>query len=149
MVVIPSRLPVKKVFVTTGRDTALKHHRDYNIIAQLFNTLVDLNYRDALCYCMVAYKCPPPPASHPSDNEIIWRQFKFLSRLIIILSWLPVKKVIATSSRDNALKRHRDNTIAQLLNQCCRTAPVCSDWSENSGLDELIFFFFFFFFIFI
>ena len=23
--------------------------------------------------------------------------------------------------------------------QCCRTAPVCSDWSENSGLDELKF----------
>ena len=23
--------------------------------------------------------------------------------------------------------------------QCYRTAPVCSDWSENSGLDELEF----------
>ena len=53
---------------------------------------------------MVAYKCP-------SDNEIITRQFKFLIRLIIILSRLPVKKVIVTTGRDNALKRHRGQHI--------------------------------------
>ena len=53
---------------------------------------------------MVAYKCHP-------DNEIISRQLKFLSRLIIILSRLPVKKVIATTGRDYALKCHRDVNI--------------------------------------
>ena len=39
MVVPLSRLPIKKVIVSTGCDTALKRHRDVNIILQLFNTL--------------------------------------------------------------------------------------------------------------
>ena len=38
-----------------------------------------------------------PPYPHPPDNEIITRQFKLLNRLIIILSQLPVKKVIVTT----------------------------------------------------
>ena len=67
----------------------------------------------------------PPPLPRPPhpipDNEIITRQFKLLSRLIIILSRLPVKKVIVTTGRDNALKRHRDvNIIIQLFNTLSR-----------------------------
>ena len=62
----------------------------------------------------------------PPDNEIISCQCKFLSRRIIILSRLPVKKVIATSGRDNVLKRHRDvNIITQPFNTFRRL--ICLD----------------------
>ena len=57
----------------------------------------------------------------PPDNEIITRQFKLLSRLIIILCRLPENKVIVPTGRDNALKCHRDgNIITQLFNTLCR-----------------------------
>ena len=60
------------------------------------------------------YKCLP-------DNEIIACQFKFLSRLIVILCRLLEKKVIVPTGSDNALKCQRDvNIITQLFNTLCR-----------------------------
>ena len=53
----------------------------------------------------------------PPDNEIITRQFKLVSRLIIILCRLREKKVIVPAGRDNALKCHRDvNIITHFFN---------------------------------
>ena len=49
LIIIPCRLPEKKVIVPTGHDNALKCHRGVSIITQLFNTI--LTYKVFLsCY---------------------------------------------------------------------------------------------------